>query len=114
MIPSEFVDRLLRVSEDQATASGALAELQRQNVANTTAIRQTLGEQAATMERIASTLDRIEQDQKEGREVAVQALKDHVSNSGKPNAIIGWIIAAAATIGAASLALIGHKAADKP
>lgn len=111
-MPAAFVDRLLRVAEDQAESTGRIAVVQQQQAQTMHELQLLIRQQNATMERLAGTMERIEADQSNGRDKAVASLKEHVSDAIRaagPPKLVGWIIAGGTAIIAAALAAMGIK-----
>lgn len=111
-MPAAFVDRLLRVAEEQAESTGRIAVVQQQQAQTMHEMRLLIERQTSTMERMTNAMERIESDQTKGRDKAVADLKEHVAavlRSAGPPKLIGWIIAAAATLMAAALGALAAK-----
>ena len=106
MTPEQAIERLVESNQLQARASTALVEIQRENSNRLEEIRKDGHSHGTLLARISDTLERIERDQREGRATGVDDLKQHITaatrsrNGGK---LIGWLLAAAATVIAAAL-----------
>ena len=100
---------LLKILEDQAKATGQIAELLRQGNVTSVELRTAMVEHTQFLAKIADTLERIETDQKEGRGAAVKELKKHIderTQSGGWQSIAAWVFAGSAALGSAALAAL--------
>lgn len=101
-----FVDRLLRVTEEQAEATGRIAVMQQSQAETLRETRVLQERQTATLDRISETLSRIEADQREGRAAAVSRVEKHIAEAIRaagPPKLIGWIIAGGVALASAAL-----------
>jgi hypothetical protein len=102
-VPDPVVDRLMRIAEAQAEATGALVQIQQQNVMVLTGLNTNITAQTVLLGRVTDALTSLERDQKEGRAAAVEAVKGFVKDSAKSGD--KWIQLLAALIALLAIAL---------
>lgn len=87
-------EKLLEVARDLATSSAASVEIQRQHVQRLDAMQLTLSAEASLLTTMAGRMEVDNQAAKEGRQLGMQGVKDHItaelSKSDRNWRIIAW------------------------
>lgn len=97
-IPAEVLIAL----ERNATSLAALAELTRTSQNRSERLELAMARQVELLDKMDSALDRMEAEQREGRDAAVR----QIIASRKMPQMVGWIIAGACTIIAAAISAL--------